>query len=192
MKAGISSCNGWNALSGRIRIITVTSFLLMSMDVYQPSASPDYQVKAVFLFNFTQFVEWPERAFPDLSTPWMIGILGTDPFGNFLDNTVMGEKINGRDVFVRRYASVEEAKSCHILFVNVTKSNQLAVVMEELKGRDILTVGENANFIRLGGMIRFTEENRKIALQINPDAAMAADLVISSKLLRLAEIVSAK
>jgi preprotein translocase subunit Sec61beta len=64
--------------------------------------------------------------------------------------------------------------------------------MEELKGRDILTVGENANFIRLGGMIRFTEENRKIALQINPDAAMAADLVISSKLLRLAEIVSAK
>jgi hypothetical protein len=33
----------------------------MGMDVHQPSTSPDYQVKAVFLFNFTQFVEWPER-----------------------------------------------------------------------------------------------------------------------------------
>src|SRR5882762_3409674 len=58
--------------------------------------SRENQVKAVFLFNFAQFVEWPPEAFPEAQTPLVIGVLGEDPFGGFLDETVRDEKVNNR------------------------------------------------------------------------------------------------
>ena len=58
----------------------------------QTTPSPEYQVKAVFLFNFAQFVDWPSKAFPEPQTPLVIGVVGEDPFGPYLDETVRGEK----------------------------------------------------------------------------------------------------
>src|SRR5262245_36573345 len=79
---------------------------------------PEYQLKAVFLFNFAQFVEWPSAAFPEAQTPLVIGILGEDPFGAYLDETVRGETVNNRSLIVRRYRRVEEIETCHILFIS--------------------------------------------------------------------------
>ena len=62
--------------------------------------SSEYQIKAVFLFNFAQFVEWPRQAFPEAETPLVIGILGEDPFSSYLDETVRGEKVNQRSLTV--------------------------------------------------------------------------------------------
>ena len=70
----------------------------------------DYEVKAVFLFNFAQFVDWPQSAFPEAQSPLVIGILGRDPFGAFLDDTVRGETVEGRPLVVRRYSRVEEIR----------------------------------------------------------------------------------
>src|SRR5438046_2483582 len=76
------------------------------------------QVKAVFLFNFAQFVGWPPAAFPDSGTPLVIGILGDDPVEGFLDQTVRGEQVRGRAFQVQRYHSVDEIKTCHVLFIS--------------------------------------------------------------------------
>jgi hypothetical protein len=59
--------------------------------------------------------------------------------------------------------------------------------MAALKGRSILTVGDTEGFAEDGGIIRFVTEKNRIRFRINVDAAEAAHLVISSKLLRLAE-----
>ena len=53
--------------------------------------SKEYQIKAAFLFNFAQFVEWPPTAFTNADAPFCIGVLGDDPFGAALDETVQGE-----------------------------------------------------------------------------------------------------
>ncbi len=174
----------------RRRGLIIIPFLSMSLLVPPQIVSQEYQVKAVFLYNFTQFVEWPSDAFTGANTPFVIGILGTDPFGEFLDSTVFGEKINGRRVTVQRYDDIEEARKCHILFINFTQTKQLQEALSSFKGRGILTVGENASFIQKGGMVRFITKSNKIHFQINQEAAEKADLVISSKLLRLAEIVT--
>src|SRR6267142_1451932 len=65
--------------------------------------SPEYQVKAVFLFNFAQFVEWPPQSFEDPAAPFVIGVLGTDPFGSALEGAVRGEILNGRSFVIERY-----------------------------------------------------------------------------------------
>lgn len=154
------------------------------------AATPEYQLKAVFLFNFTQFVEWPADAFADANSPLIIGVLGDDPFGDYLDDTVRGETVNGRPLQVQRYRRADEIKTCHVLFVSNSETEHLMQVLGSLKGRSILTVGDVDEFTHDGGIIRFATLSNKIRLKISLDAAQAAKLTISSKLLRPAEIVS--
>lgn len=144
------------------------------------------QVKAVFLFNFTQFVTWPSFSFNGSNAPFVIGVLGTDPFGRYLDNVVEGEQVDGHPIVVKRYDEAKEARDCQLLFIN--KSNP-AEVLKEINNQPVLTVSDADNFARKGGMIRFYVENNKIRLQINARAAKAANLSISSKLLRLANVI---
>jgi uncharacterized protein DUF4154 len=158
----------------------------------QTQQTPEYRVKAVFLFNFAQFVEWPPGAFPDSQAPVVIGVLGEDPFGSLLEETVRGEALGGRPFQVRRYHTVDEIKACQILFISRSESDRLQEILAGLKGRPILTVGDGEGFSVRGGMVRFVMDKNRIRLRINLEAAQAANLTISSKLLRSAEIVTSK
>jgi hypothetical protein len=151
---------------------------------------PEYQLKAVFLFHFAQFVEWPPDAFPAAHTPLVIGVLGEDPFGAYLDETVRGETVNNRSLVVHRYRRVEEIETCHILFISRSEAGRLEEILTSLQGRNILTVGDMAGFARRGVMIRFVLTENKIRLRVNLAAAKDTNLVISSKLLRPAEIIA--
>jgi hypothetical protein len=155
-----------------------------------PAAPTEYQVKAVFLFNFSQFVDWPASSFADGRAPLVIGVLGDDPFGATLDEIVRGETVNGRPLEVRRYQSVEQIDACHILFIERSQDEQLDAVFAALKGRNVLTVGDFAGFARRGGIIRFVTVGNKIRLHVNLAAAQEERLTISSKLLRPAHIVA--
>jgi hypothetical protein len=157
----------------------------------QSSPDPEYQLKAVFLFNFAQFVEWPASAFPGPATPLVIGVLGEDPFGPYLDETVRGETVNDRPLVVRRYRSVEEITTCHILFISRREERRLKGILDSLRGRSVLTVSDADRFATRGGMIRFVTDHHRIRFRINLEAARAASLTLSSKLLRPAEIVPA-
>ena len=167
----------------------VISALLLS-GTLQAAAPTEYQLKAVFLFNFAQFVDWPQESFPEAQMPLVIGVLGEDPFGTYLDEIVSGETVNNRQLEIQRYRRVDEMKTCHILFISQSESKQLEQIVADLKGRSILTVSDSDGFTRYGGMIRFVTEKNKLRLRINLEAATAANLTISSKLLRPAEIVT--
>jgi hypothetical protein len=169
----------------------IISILLLSNRAQlsaQTSISPEYQVKAVFLFNFAQFVDWPAKAFPEPQAPMIIGVLGNDPFGAYLDETVRGEKVNGRQLVVQRYRRVGEIKNCHVLFISQSETDRLEQILTSLKGRNILTVGDTDDFTAHGGMIRLFNEKNKIRMGINLEAVRAANLTISAKLLRVAEL----
>lgn len=174
--------------------LAVLALALWGRPVSAGEALPanEYQIKAVFLFNFAQFVDWPPRAFVEPDAPLVIGVLGDDPFGPYLDETVKGEKINGRSLVVRRYRRVEEIAVCHVLFISRSESPRLGEIIGQLKGRNILTVGDAEDFSRRAGMIRFVTANNKIRLHINVESARAAEIAISSKLLRPALIVTSE
>ena len=155
----------------------------------QAAKASETQVKAVFLFNFAQFVDWPPEAVPDSQAPLVIGILGEDPFGDFLDATVRGERRGSRPFAIRRYQRVGDIKGCDILFIN-RSAGDAEEILARLKNRPILTVSDAERFAERGGMIRFVTDRGRIRLQINPVSAEAAHLTISSKLLRVAEVIT--
>lgn len=156
----------------------------------QTSPASEYHVKAVFLFNFAQFVEWPADAFADPQAPVVIGILGDDPFGAFLDETVRGEHLGTRPFEIRRFEHVADIKTCQLLFISQSEADQVEENVASLKTRPILTVSDADNFAERGGMIHFVTEKNRIRLRVNLRAVQHANLTLSSKLLRVAEVVA--
>ncbi len=149
----------------------------------------EYQVKAVFLFNFTHFVEWPADAFVDPQAPFVIGVLGQDPFGSALDEAVRGESVNGRPLVVQRYSGVADLKPCQILFIDRSIDGEAEKAVATLAHQRTLTVSDLNSATPRAVIIRFLNENQKIRLQINVDSARSAGLTISSKLLRPAQVI---
>jgi hypothetical protein len=156
----------------------------------QTGPASEYHVKAVFLFNFAQFVEWPAEAFADPQAPIVIGILGDDPFGPFLDETVRGEHLGTRPFEIRRFQRVADIKTCHLLFISQSEADRVEEILANLKNRPILTVSDEDDFAERGGMIHFVTEKNRIRLKINLRAVQHANLTLSSKLLRVAELVA--
>lgn len=155
----------------------------------KPEVSREYRIKAVFLLNFTQFVEWPEEAFAGKGEPFRIGILGQDPFGDFLERVLEGETAGGRPLIVRRLRDAEEALECQMVFVSRSEKGRTQEILEALKGRNILTVGDSPGFLRGGGVIRFERVGNRVHFRVNPSAAEGRGLSISAKMLRLATLV---
>lgn len=144
----------------------------------------EYELKAAFLFNFAKFVEWPDPA----SGPLRVCIVGDDPFGNKLEDTVRGKEISGQPIEIRRLNREDNPRGCQIAFIGASGRDARSV-LDTLGGASTLTVGESPNFAKQGGIINFVLEDNKVHFEINVDAAERARLRISSKLLSLAKIV---
>jgi hypothetical protein len=165
--------------------------LIPALLLYPQAASVSpYQVKAVFLYNFTGFTQWPERKLANNTEPFVIGIWGENPFDSYLKEAVQNEKKDNHPIVIKTLKDTTELSRCHILFINKPRTAQVKDAIMRTRGLGILTVGEAAEFTQLGGMVRFYTENSKVRLQINVDAVKESNLVISSKLLRLADIVN--
>ncbi len=152
-------------------------------------AATEQQVKAVFVFNFSHFAEWPPAAFASAAEPFVIGILGSDAFAAVLEDVVRGERVDDHPIVVRRFRTAEGISPSHILFVDRSEGAQLGQAVALLKGRGTLTVSDMDDATQQGAMIQLANVNNRIRLRINVDLARAAGLVLSSNLLRSAEIV---
>jgi len=142
----------------------------------------EYEVKAAFLFNFLKFVEWPPAA---ADAPWVIGVLGHDPFGQTLDLTVRGKIVNGRKVKVRRYDQASDVKDCNILFIGREDYERSGIPLQP----GLLTVGESPGFLKAGGIISFYLEDNRVRFEIRPAAARSAGLHVSAQLLKLGRML---
>lgn len=159
-----------------------------------PSASSEYLVKAGFIYNFAQLVQWPSTSFPQPDSPIVIGILGTDPFGETLDRVIENKKLDGRSLVIRRLKwgkDLKDLRECNILFISSSEKQRQSDIINTVKWLPILTIGETAGFASGGGIINLTLEGNKVRFEVNVEAARQANLNISSRLLALARIVPA-
>lgn len=165
------------------------AILLVPVTQVRAAAPTAVQVKAVFIFNFSHFVEWPVAAFASPTEPFVIGMLGGGELAGQLEAAVRGERVDAHPLQLRRYRSVEEVDDCHILFIGEDAGVPLEGVLARLDGRSTLTVSDQDGASRRGVMIQLATERNRVRLLINVAEAQAAGLTISSNLLRPAEII---
>ena len=175
-------------------VLAVGIMALMSVGT-QPARSDsfsEYQVKAVFLYNLINFVEWPEPAFQPAKPYFTIGILGTNPFGKELEQTVANETVNEKAIHIVHYDNTSDLdqQPCQLLFVTLDLHHAWPDLRAKLDRKSILTVSDQAGFVDQGGMVNLLTTGNRIQLEINLDNARQAGFNISSKLLNLARVVS--
>ena len=172
----------WTALACYVAIF-YSNFLAAAQ------GKPDeYQIRAAFLYNFTKFVEWP----PDglgASSPFVIGILGEDPFGAVLDDIVRDKSWNGHRIVLKRLSAGGNFHGCQILYISNSERTEVPRILASLKGERVLTVGEFDRFLRQGGSVAFEIENDLVKIAINLRAAEANGMKLSSRLLAVARVV---
>lgn len=181
---GQSSARSFDA---RLMALVVVVCLLPSILRGQTAKPGEYGVKAVYLFNFGKFIEWPASAKKDDS--FAICVLGADPFGSVLDATLAGETIENQKLVARRIASARDAADCRILFVSASEAPRLKDILASLNKSAILTVSDLPDFTVDGGMIQFVLQGDKVRFEVNLTAAEKANLTLSSQLLKVAQAV---
>ena len=155
----------------------------------QKNSVDEYKLKSAMLYNLTQFVEWPDSAYPGSHAPIVLCILGQDQFASYLSSAVPTETNNSRPVLIRRLRSEKEFRGCQILYISSSERKTAAHIFSTLDGSNTLTVGEMTQFAAHGGMVQFSAEDQHVHFDINLEAMCRAGLKISSKLLALALIV---
>ena len=180
----------WRRGAGCLAPLFITSLALAAQAVGDPGAAEhsEFEIESAMLYNFTKFVEWPDKALGVAGVSVVVGVLGEDALVPVLEAALRNKTLYGHPIAVRRLDSSADAKTCTVLFVGSSDRKEIARIVQSVRHSPVLTIGQNAQFSRLGGVIAFTREDGRIRFEINLDAADRAGLQVSSKLLRLAAV----
>jgi hypothetical protein len=149
----------------------------------------EYAVKLAFLYNFTQFMQWPAETFRDPVSPFRLCVAGQDPFQAVAERSLGGRTVNGHPIEIRRLRPDDNPNACQLIFVRAGDKKQAEKIIAEVRRSSTVTVGEAEGFADWGGIINLTLDHNKLRFEINLDAATQTRLKISSKLLALAKVV---
>lgn len=174
-------------LNGRAAIVRVAMAGAVMLAAARPSAAQDLEteVRAVYLYNFARFIEWPAAAFPEPDTPIRICVSASQAFEDALRRAVEDETVNGRRLEAVSSPSSSRWPACHILYVGETRGRALAAA----RGRALLTVGEHPRFLDEGGMVRFRLIDNRVRFDIHLRTLERSGLRVSARLLKVAASV---
>lgn len=151
----------------------------------EATASPEYALKAAFIYNFAKFTTWSERADHTIT----LCIVGRDPFGAAIE-PLEGKEIGMAKLTIRHTKSVGEAlRSCQIVFLAESEVDNFLARSDSFRESGVLTIADKEGAARQGVMIELTPEDKKIGFEFNQEAARVGHVQISSKLLRIARKV---
>lgn len=156
---------------------------------YTPSRAiplEENEVKAAFVHNIAKFVQWPSSV--NTSGILRLCIVGEGPFGKAA-NLLQGKFVGKAMWVVTPLASNAEIRECQVLFIDVSEAGHLPRILDSIKDRQILTLGDTAGFAEQGVVINFYLEQNKVRFEINLKAASQNNIKISSQVLKLARIV---
>ncbi len=172
----------------QIRFIgAICLFLPLALLAARQGRPTQYDVEAVYLYQFGKFVQWPATSSP--TEPFYICVMGRDPFAQTLDNTIAGETIGKAPLKADRIDTIDDAKHCRILFISASEDARIEEILNRLRKTPVLTVSDAPGFVALGGMIQFVVQDDRVRFEINVSTAKQVGLTMSSQLLKVAAAV---
>ena len=153
-----------------------------------PAEAPEYNIKAGYLRLFARYTEWPPDIFTHASDPVVVGVLGANPFGEILQGTLQGLKIQNRSIEVRLVQTVEEAALCQVVFIARRQEHEEAAWLNALRDKPVLTVTESEQGLARGAVLALAYEKTargpKVVFDASLRAARQAGLKLSADMLQ--------
>jgi YfiR/HmsC-like len=149
------------------------------------------QVMTALIYNFARFVTWPENSFSTQDAPLIIAVIGDGALQKEL-SSLRGKQLEDRTIVVQQLSftqALDPNLPYHILYIPPSPSKQLSNLMEAVARRPILSISDMQDFSGKGGILHLQDTLHTVSFSINLDSAEQADLIISSKLFRLATTI---
>lgn len=184
-----------HGLLGRLLAAVLLALFIFAAGVVPSKArepAPEDAVKAAMLYNFVQFVRWPDSVIPpepEAEQELVMGILGRDSLQEWLlDLAATGHRPGSlKTVQMNSLQELQAQKhKLQVLYVGRTAQQNLNTILQTLDGAPVLTVSDDELFVKQGGMMNFVRQNSRIRFDLNLDAAARGRLKISSRLYGLA------
>jgi hypothetical protein len=152
----------------------------------QAAEASEEKVKAVYLYKFLNYVEWPASAFAGPGAPYQIGVMGDDLVASELAAVIAGKTVNDRPVTSRRIAYGESLADIDLLFIGRSERARQAALLRQLRTQPALTVTETESGLDQGSIVNFRTVDSRIRFDVSVDAADQAGLKLSARLLGVA------
>jgi hypothetical protein len=167
--------------------------LLTSIHADEIPQLKEYHIKAKYINGFTAFIKWSVNTLATKEDVLHLCIVGENPFGEALNILVRdhNESVNRqsnpqRVTYLRRG---DNFNFCHLLYFSNSEENYTRQILEQLRGKPVLTVSSLENFATSGGMIQFYPRDNKIRFFINLQAVKESKLKPDANLLRVADLL---
>lgn len=164
---------------------------LLALPLTRPAVAqqaPEAAVKAAYLINFLNYVEWIDDHHRAPGMPMVIGIVGAEEVLHELRLMTADRTVRSHPLQVRRVANDDLHEPLHLLYVGSPPS-LASPLIARLRGRAVLVVCEGAQALEVGAMLAFVPVNGRIRFEAAPLAAERAGLKLSARLLSVAERV---
>ncbi len=149
----------------------------------------EYRVKAASLVHFIHYTVWPKSAFEREDSPFVVLVIGEDPFGEALEQSFEGKKGAGRPIRVVRSANLEQLPRAHLIFLARSHHKEIAKLLAGPAGKASLVVGDTEGLAEDGAHVNFYLKAKRLGFEVNTEAVKRSDLTISPEMLKLARIV---
>ena len=135
----------------KVAIITCFVFQVLCL-----SQNTEFRIKAVYMEKFANFITWPtESAVNDTTVPFIISIIGDNPFDDTLEKLYSSKKIKNKIVEIRYISNITEIDDCNILFISKSERKNLDQILLHTAETDILLIGDTRGFGKKGVHINY-------------------------------------
>jgi hypothetical protein len=150
------------------------------------SAVSEERVQAAYLHKFLNYADWPPSSFPQLETPYVIGVAGDDTVADELARIAAGRSVNNRGVIVKRLLPGDSVNELHMLYVGRNERARLGQWLRQAKGRPVLTVTAADGALEQGSIINFRTVDDRVRFEVSVDMAEQSGLRLNSRLFSVA------
>lgn len=162
------------------RYVVAMLALMLAFAPLSAASESDSALKARYLFSFLKFMDWPDSSLAEIRLCTLGNTDVNSPLSQYHQSTA-----NGHSVVVDTAVDVNRARSCQLLFISQSSTEDWRAVIHELKNNAVVTVADIEGFSYRGGMIEFIEHHHRLRFMINQEVAQAKSVKVDSKLLFL-------
>lgn len=169
------------------RLSLLVLILIVGVNIKMKAQQKDYKAYSLYVYNFMKYIEWPEE---ESNGDFIIGLFGESPINSELKNLALNKKLKGRNIVLRKFNSLEEINTCHLLYVTASNNKLIKSINVQFKDKSTLIIGEREGGVYSGAALSFfISDEDELNFDINKKELENHRLKIASSLVNLGHVV---
>ncbi|HON53485.1 MAG TPA: YfiR family protein [Bacteroidales bacterium] len=146
-------------------------FVAISLWQQTTAQTQEYVIKAVFIERFARFIEWPITSkVSDTEKPFIIGVVGINPFGSELEKLYKNQTIKNKSVIIIYILDYKQIERCDMIYISKSEQTKVPLILEYCQNKPIITISDIEKSLEMGVHIAMGMQQNKVVFAINDKA----------------------